>query len=136
MDDANKHVLPDEREQMHVRTNNGVRLRKRGCGGREEERTQTTHICKVSPPRHAYPLMTYVNRATARVVSGSGDDDTVVATPVAPSQPYQRSTTRDRTGPNPCCSNCRRDRPCQYSYRLPPYLYCTVWLFLAVYWVK
>ena len=72
-----------------MRTNNGVRLRERGDA--REERTQTTRIREVSPPRHAYPLMTYVNRATARAISGSGDDDTVVTTPIASSQPYQQS---------------------------------------------
>ena len=52
----------------------------RGCEGREE----TTCIHEVSPPRHAYPQMMYVNRATARAISGSGNDDTMVTTPIAP----------------------------------------------------
>src|ERR1700733_14868006 len=72
----------------------------KGCKGREE-RMQMTCIHEVSPLRHAYPLTMYVNRAMARAVSGSGNNDTVVATPIAPSQPYQHSTNCNRTGPTP-----------------------------------
>jgi hypothetical protein len=87
--DAKKHVLKDECEQMHMRTNNGVHLREMGCEGREG--MQMTHIHKVSPPHHAYPLMTHVNSTMTRAISGSSDNDTVVPTPIAPLQPYQLS---------------------------------------------
>jgi hypothetical protein len=59
--DTNEHGPKDERERVRVRMTNGV---ERGCEGREE-RTQTTGIRKVSPPRHVHPLMTHVNRAMA-----------------------------------------------------------------------
>src|SRR5882762_2923107 len=70
-------------EQMHMGTNNGVRTRERG----REERTTCIH--EVSPPCHAHLLMTHVNRATARAVSGN--NYTIIPTPVAPLQLYQQS---------------------------------------------
>jgi hypothetical protein len=136
--DANKHVPKDKHEQIHEDKQWGAPEGEKGCKGREEEeRMQMTCIHEVSPLCHAYPLTMYVNRAMARAVSGSGNNDTVVATPIAPSQPYQHSTTCNRTGPNPHRPNCRRNRPSQYGYRLLLYPYCTVWPFCrAIYWVK
>ena len=107
------------------RMTNEVRMRVRGCEGREEERTQTTCICKVSPPHHVHLPTTHVNRAMERAVSS---DDNTAVTPVARLQPCQQSqhhprshrpqpplhacshagshsTTCDRTGSNPHCSN-------------------------------
>jgi hypothetical protein len=42
--DANKHGLKDEREQMHTRTNNGLRTRERG-DVREERRGGEDAAC-------------------------------------------------------------------------------------------
>ena len=69
------------------RMTNEVCTRERGCEGREEERSQMTCICKVSPPHHVHLLTTYVNRAMERAV---GSDDNTAVTPVARSQPCQQ----------------------------------------------
>ena len=73
---------------------NEVRTRVRGCEGREKERTQTTCICKVSPPHHVHLLTTHVNRATERAVSS---DDNTAVTPVARSQPCRQSQHHPRS---------------------------------------
>jgi hypothetical protein len=83
--DANKHGLKDKCEWMHVGMNNGVHTMERG-DVREE---RTTHICEASSLSHAHLLMTHVNSAMARTVSGN--DYTIVTTPVAPLQLYEWS---------------------------------------------
>ena len=70
------------------RMTNEVRMRVRGCEGTEEERMQTTCICKVSPPHHVHLLTTHVNRAMERAVSS---DDNTAVTLVARSQPCKQS---------------------------------------------
>jgi hypothetical protein len=76
---TNKHGSKDECEWEDEQW---VCMRERG--NVREERTQTTCMHELSPPHHAHPLTTHVNRATVRAISGSGDDNTIVTTPIAP----------------------------------------------------
>ena len=90
----NKH------EWMYVGMNNRVCTRER-ADAREE---RMTHICEVSPLHHAHPLMTHVNRSTARTVSSN--DYTIIATLLHPGgHTSTPSTTCNHNGPNACHLN-------------------------------